>query len=273
VGVLAASISEIASAILDRCILMKELTEGLPQVPSPTDFEALEHALAFWGSASQDQTVRKRLQEDRLPFTLYKLLRSSCSEADSNEGGMLAALPTPVVTGVVDLVRGLVVGHPALEAELADLLIEDLDRLSRQRDMDFVNKVFLPLIKVEKSVPVTLGPARSNTESAQTGAMLPDISSLVEDQSQEALAGPSSFMGTSLLQQKHKEYLKVAFKQIVGEATSKTQVEKLLTGNWAKVHEQSSSSKTTELSDLGLWRQLEGRGPCLALTTGQGPNG
>lgn len=166
-------------------------------MPSPGDFEGLEHALAFWGSASQDRAVRQRLQEERLPFTLYKLLRSSCSESSLSSEGMLAALPASAVTGIVDLVRGLVVGHTALEAELADLLIEDLERLSRQRDMDFVNKVFLPLIKVEKAVPVTLGPARSNTESAQ-GALLPGISSLVES-NDTALAGFSSFMSTSLL--------------------------------------------------------------------------
>ena len=77
---------------------------------------------------------------------------------------MLAAIPPHVVTGVVDLVKTLVAGSEELEGELADLLIEDLDHLSRQRDMDFVNKVFLPLIKVERALPVTLGPARNHTE-------------------------------------------------------------------------------------------------------------
>jgi len=62
-SVLAASISEIAHGILDRGLLLKELTEPLPRDPSAGRFEELEHALTFWASASQDRTVRKRLQD------------------------------------------------------------------------------------------------------------------------------------------------------------------------------------------------------------------
>jgi hypothetical protein len=106
---------------------------------------------------------------------LYKLLRNSAEES----AGMLAAVSPAVITGIVDLVKTLVAGHKELEGELADLLIEDLEHLSRHRDMDFVNKVFIPLIKVEKTLPLTLGAARSNTDSSQP-ALLPGISSLVE---------------------------------------------------------------------------------------------
>lgn len=196
-SVLAASISEIAHGILDRGLLLKELTEPLPRDPASGRLGELEHALTFWAGASQDLTVRKRLQDQRLPFVLYKLLRSE-SIGDSAEGSesMLAALPAQVVTGIVDLVRTLVAGHAVLEGELADLLIEDLEHLSRQRDMDFVNKVFLPLIKVERALPVTLGPARSS-ESGQP-ALLAGMSSLVEA-SEAAVPGSSSFLATELL--------------------------------------------------------------------------
>jgi hypothetical protein len=98
------------------------------------------------------------------------------------------------VTGIVDLVKTLVAGHDSLEGELADLLIEDLEHLSRHRDMDFVNKVFIPLIKVERTLPVTLGAAKSTSESGQP-ALLPGISSLVE--SDDAVAHESSsFLAT-----------------------------------------------------------------------------
>jgi len=155
----------------------------------------LEHALTFWTSVSQDLAVRKRLQDQRLPFVLYKLLRS---QGSAGSGGLLAAVGPQVVTGIVDLVKTLVAGHEVLEGELADLLIEDLEHLSRHRDMDFVNKVFIPLIKVERALPVTLGAARSTTEAGQP-ALLPGISSLVE--SDDAAAhGSSSFLATELLQ-------------------------------------------------------------------------
>lgn len=196
-GVLAAARSEIAQRVFDLGLLLKELAEPLACDVVPSRVSELEHALAFWTSVSQDLNVRRLLQEQRLPFVLYKLLRSQSSEAGD---GMLATLSAQVVTGIVDLVKTLVAGHEALEGELADLLIEDLEHLSRHRDMDFVNKVFIPLIKVERALPVTLGAARSITESGQP-ALLPGISSLVE--SDEATAhGPSSFLSTELLQQK-----------------------------------------------------------------------
>jgi hypothetical protein len=112
---------------------------------------------------------------------------------------MLAAIPQSIVNAIVDLVRTLVAGHESLEGQLADLLIEDLDHLSKQRDMDFVNKVFLPLIKVERVLPVTLGPARSSNESGQ-GSLLGGLSSLVDPGGAIAPGTPTSFLATALLQ-------------------------------------------------------------------------
>ena len=79
---LASSTTEIAQRVLDDRLLLKDLTERLPQLPSPSkeDYDALEHALAFWQSASQDVTVRSRLQEEKIPFTLYKLLRKQAPD-------------------------------------------------------------------------------------------------------------------------------------------------------------------------------------------------
>ena len=95
-----------------------------------------------------------------MPFTLYKILRLQREESD----GKLGSLSASVGIAIVDLVKSLVAGHETLEGELADLLIEDLGDLSRHRDMDFVNKVLIPLIRVERTLPVTLGVARSSTE-------------------------------------------------------------------------------------------------------------
>lgn len=57
---------------------------------------------------------------------------------------------------MVNLIKSLVVGHVTLEDELATLLIEDLERLSENKDMEFVHKVFAPLIKLERTIPITL---------------------------------------------------------------------------------------------------------------------
>ena len=126
---------------------------------------------------------------------------------------MLASVSQNVVTGIVDLVKSLVAGHESLEGELADLLIEDLERLSSHRDMDFVNKVFIPLIKVERSLPVTLGAARSAEPSQPT--LIPGMSSLIETE-EEVAPQITSFLKSDLLPKREQEVLKIAFKKIVG---------------------------------------------------------
>jgi hypothetical protein len=114
-SILASSTTEIAQKILDDGLLLKELTEPLPQHPTPAQFEALEHALTFWSSASQDLAVRERLQEEKLPFVLYKLLRRQAEDEKDQETSMLASIPQTIVTAIVDLVRTLVAGHEGLE--------------------------------------------------------------------------------------------------------------------------------------------------------------
>jgi hypothetical protein len=56
----------------------------------------------------------------------------------------------------IDLIKSLIVGNVELEGELAEKIIHDLDSLTKNRDMDFVNKIFIPLIKLEKTLPMTL---------------------------------------------------------------------------------------------------------------------
>jgi hypothetical protein len=80
---LAASKSAIAQRIFDLGLLLNELTEPLTKTTS-SRLPDLEHALTFWTSVSQDHAVRKRLQDQRLPFVLYKLLRSQSSEGSAS---------------------------------------------------------------------------------------------------------------------------------------------------------------------------------------------
>lgn len=147
--------------------------------------------MAFWRSVGQDRGVRQQLQEERLPVELYKLLRGGEAEESAKREGLATE------SGVVDLVKSLVVGHDALEEELAGMLIEDLNRLSEKRDMEFVHKVFAPLIKLERTLPITLGPARSAAETGQHG-LLSGLASLHEAAGVNG-SDSSSFLATGLL--------------------------------------------------------------------------
>lgn len=99
------------------------------------------------------------------------------------------------------MIKSLVAGDSAFESELADLVIEDLDRLSSQRDMDFVNEVFIPLIKVEKTVPVTIDAARSMLDSQD------DEVKQLQKQKEE-----KSTFGTNILKEEQMDVFKKAIK-------------------------------------------------------------
>ena len=59
---------------------------------------------------------------------------------------------------IIELIKILTAGNPEIESELADHLKNDLSHLSKIRDMNFVNKVFLQLLRVESTIPVCLWP-------------------------------------------------------------------------------------------------------------------
>ena len=65
---------------------------------------------------------------------------------------------------IIDLIRILIAGDSILEAELAELLMKDLEHLSQIRDMNFVNKVFLQLLRIENSIPICLWPYDSDNK-------------------------------------------------------------------------------------------------------------
>lgn len=65
---------------------------------------------------------------------------------------------------MIELIKQLTSGIPELEGELAQILMKDLEYLSKIRDMNFVNKVFLQLLRTEKTVPVCLWPYDSENK-------------------------------------------------------------------------------------------------------------
>lgn len=51
-----------------------------------------------------------------------------------------------------------------MEKELAAMLMKDLEHMSHIRDMNFVNKVFLQLLRIERTIPVCLWPYDSENK-------------------------------------------------------------------------------------------------------------
>jgi hypothetical protein len=93
----------------------------------------------------------------------------------------------PLLEETIDLVKSLIVGNEALEAELAAIIIGDLDALTKSRDMDFVNKIFIPLIKLERTLPLTFAKAHGvRLEAAQQPTVVEE-GQIVEPSADQAL--------------------------------------------------------------------------------------
>lgn len=65
---------------------------------------------------------------------------------------------------MIELIKYLTSGIQSLEGELAESLMKDLEYLSKIRDMNFVNKVFLQLLRIEKTLPICLWPYDSENK-------------------------------------------------------------------------------------------------------------
>lgn len=64
--------------------------------------------------------------------------------------------PEEYLTLIVELIIRVSTGHQKLENDLTNALINDLDLLQSIRDMNFINKVLLPMIRNEGTVPVCM---------------------------------------------------------------------------------------------------------------------
>ena len=57
---------------------------------------------------------------------------------------------------IVELILRISAGNKQIEQQLTNTVIGDLETLKQKRDMFFINKVLLPLIKNEETLPICL---------------------------------------------------------------------------------------------------------------------
>ncbi len=100
-----------------------------------------------------DRKVRARLQEEEIPLKIYEFIK----EVKPVEAGrVIKHMSEECLVLLVELILQISAGNTLMESKLAQSVIVDMKLLSTQRDMFFVNKVLLPLIKNEDCLPVCL---------------------------------------------------------------------------------------------------------------------
>ena len=150
---IAAQDSAIANKILTETgSQLEELLEWDKPSKIKSTTEATRWA-QFWLNIANDQKVKVRLQDMNLPIKLYQLIRE---KGDENSEQIIQKFDNDYLVLIVELILKISAGHSQLEEQLTKTVIEDLTTLRKKRDMFFINKVLLPLIKNEMTIPVCI---------------------------------------------------------------------------------------------------------------------
>lgn len=145
---------------------------------------------------AQDASIKSNLALSKTPLKLYANLRSTNPDSTLRIIRSDHHISEVELDLFIELIKHLVADNNDLEQELSGMLMKDLEYMSRFRDMVFVNRVFLPLLRNEGALPLCLWPYDSEGKK-WLSSYRPD--SLQIKEGGEALLSHSNFMPSTLL--------------------------------------------------------------------------
>lgn len=128
---------------------------------------------------------------------------------------IIRKLPEEFLQLIVELILIVAAGDDSIEHQLALEVISDMENMGK-RDMIFINKILLPLIKNEATLPVCL------FDKESSGTWRPNLDLLLGSTDTTANASTfqqdsnSSFLPSNLFDTEQRETLMKAYKEIVG---------------------------------------------------------
>eukprot|EP01022_Parablepharisma_sp_SALTPOND_P015993 TRINITY_DN22_c0_g3_i1.p1 TRINITY_DN22_c0_g3~~TRINITY_DN22_c0_g3_i1.p1 ORF type:complete len:4095 (+),score=552.02 TRINITY_DN22_c0_g3_i1:5895-18179(+) len=239
-----------AQSLLDSGILKKEICQGIKE--DPVNGISLASLLQFWLNCCAQPIVKEELARNRTAFTLYESLKNPTTESSSK---ILKPMSEEVLTLSVEIIKLLTSGQPELEKEMAKLIIKDLDLLATKRDLDFVNKVLVPILRMDQTVPVCLSPYDSDTKRCL-------VVSKKKPAPQASVTQNTLFMNTSLLNIKQKNTLLRVFKHQLASSGS---YKKVANSKWTKAYTDTMLEPTKFTK---FWESTQNQGPIFFLATG-----
>ena len=90
----------------------------------------------------------------RLPNELYSFLKND-SEADGSKI-LRSSIPDTTISLLVHTIRDVIIGGENEIEEFSKILKEDIVLASDKGDVDFINKVIVPILHAEEKVPITI---------------------------------------------------------------------------------------------------------------------
>lgn len=161
-----------------------------------------------------DLKVKARLQDDNLPIKLYQLIKET--DEKGMETRIIKEYQEDYLVLLVELILKISAGHKQLEEQLTSTVIKDLDTLRTKRDMFFINKVLLPLIRNEQTVPVCI----IDRKQGSSWQVNMDSLSVHGQDTKQDQQDHSSFVPSDIVEAEVRGPMIKGFKEIVGKISS-----------------------------------------------------
>ncbi len=240
-----------ARSLLESGLYKKELCDGIKD--DPVAGVPLSGLLQFWLNCCAQPIVREEFARNKTAFVLYESLKQPAAAPAT--GQILKPISEEALVLAVEIIKLLTSGKAELEREMAKMIIKDLDLLASKRDLDFINKVLVPILRMEQTVPICMLPYDSDTKRCL-------VVSKKKPAPSTAAAQHSFFMNTTLLNIKQKNTLLKAFKQQLGASGT---YKKVANAKWTRVY----SDISTEPSKFAkFWEAAQNQGPVLFIASG-----
>lgn len=115
-------------------------------------------------NCTKQEKVRTKYRSS-LTFDLYELLKSSESK-ESRVSLLRNTLSAKNIEIIVQSIKDLVIGGEQEEEKLSNLLKDDINEASSKSDVEFINKVIVPVLHAEDNIPVDISLFDINKPSA-----------------------------------------------------------------------------------------------------------
>lgn len=100
------------------------------------------------------QSIFRDKYRSTLSYDLYSFLKDGAS--DENGPLLRAGLSDTTISLLVQIIRDLVIGGKDEIEAFSSLLKTDMIASSERSDVEFINKVIVPILQAEEKVPITI---------------------------------------------------------------------------------------------------------------------
>jgi len=222
---------------------------------------------SLWINLLNDLRIKKTLQTENLPLKIYNFIKEKDPE---KSGQIIRNLSEDFLALMVELILRISAGNKEIESKLAEVVIADFKYLKQQRDMFYINKMILPLIKNEATLPVCVyeqvsKPSDEKSESDKWSPNFDALSSTSSVQNVKSELG-AGFLPSTILTSDVRPNVIKAFKEVIG-GSSKSQATQILQSQWVKAH-QTTQEKGNYTQFRDFFTSIAGKGPLIMLVNG-----